>query len=331
MNIILYGTGKRFRSFIDCKFYAEALKRHDYHVVGVYDKAKAGEQVTVDDGSFVVGTQADCVQGGSDCIAITSDKYFDEIAGELTAFGVAQERLVRLSEIETELEDDVYTFQRFDGRYGIEIGGPSHCFAEVYRRCRGCDDVNFSADTVWWKKEENVYRGGTRVLGKVFIADAVDLSMIADAKYDFVLSSNNLEHIANPLKAVAEFVRILKPGGYLVIVVPFKEKTFDHRRPYTAFEHLLEDYKRDIDEDDLTHLPEIAALHDYEMDPPCGGRENFLRRSKENFKNRCLHQHVFSEESLRGIYDYFQVEVLSFACVGANLVCVGERAAKSMI
>lgn len=94
---------------------------------------------------------------------------------------------------------------------------------------------------------------------------------------------------------------------------------------------MLEDYKRDIGEDDLTHLPEIAALHDYDMDPPCGGRENFLRRSKENFKNRCLHQHVFSEETLRGIYDHFQVEVLSFAFLGANLVCVGERAAKSMI
>lgn len=125
----------------------------------------------------------------SDCIAITSDKYFDEIAGELTALGVARERLIKLSEIETELEDDVYTFQRVDGRYGIEIGGPSHCFAEICRRCRGCDDVNFSAsvDTVWWKKKENVYQGA-RTLGKVFIADAVDLSMIADAKYDFVLS-----------------------------------------------------------------------------------------------------------------------------------------------
>ena len=55
MNIILYGIGKRFRSFIDCKFYAEALKRHDYHVVGVYDKAKAGERVTVGNGSCTGG------------------------------------------------------------------------------------------------------------------------------------------------------------------------------------------------------------------------------------------------------------------------------------
>lgn len=198
-------------------------------------------------------------------------------------------------------------------------------FKEIYQRCRGCDDVNFSADTVWWKKKENVYRGGTRDLGRVFIADAVDLSVIPDTQYDFVLSSNNLEHIANPLKAVSEFVRILRPQGLLVIVVPFKEKTFDHRRPYTPFSHLLDDYERDVGEDDLTHLPEIVRLHDYKMDYLCGGKENFIRRAKENFKNRCLHQHVFSEESLREIYRYFSIDTLAFACIESGLVVIGKK------
>lgn len=44
---------------------------------------------------------------------------------------------------------------------------------------------------------------------------------VADASYDHVLLINVLEHIFNYRQLLAEAVRVVKPGGTVVIVVPF--------------------------------------------------------------------------------------------------------------
>jgi SAM-dependent methyltransferase len=43
-----------------------------------------------------------------------------------------------------------------------------------------------------------------------------------DGKYDFVFSSHCLEHIWLPQKALKEWLRILKPEGFLVLFLPHK-------------------------------------------------------------------------------------------------------------
>jgi hypothetical protein len=95
------------------------------------------------------------------------------------------------------------------------------------------------------------------------------------------------------LKALHEWVRVLKVHGILVLVVPHPDRTFDHRRPTTHLSHLIADYKAGVGESDLTHLSEILELHDLEMDLPAGDHANFKHRSEKNLENRCLHQHVF--------------------------------------
>jgi len=167
-------------------------------------------------------------------------------------------------------------YQSFvEDKYGVEISGPSTLFKTVlplYQFVRGLDGVNFSTDTIWEgriKTGENFnYYHNKR--GRQFIVDATDLDKIATARYDFLLSSNCLEHVANPIKALVEWKRVIKAGGGLILVVPNKEKNFDHRRPVTKFEHLLDDFTRDVGEGDLTHLDEILALHDLRMDWPAG-------------------------------------------------------------
>ena len=52
------------------------------------------------------------------------------------------------------------------------------------------------------------------------IAEADDLSMFADESMDFVFSSHVLEHMEDMGKALAEWGRVIKPGGYLVLYVP---------------------------------------------------------------------------------------------------------------
>lgn len=61
---------------------------------------------------------------------------------------------------------------------------------------------------------------------------------IGDASFDTILLSDVLEHICEPDRLFAEMVRILRPGGHLIVGVPFcygiHEEPFDFHR-YTRF------------------------------------------------------------------------------------------------
>ena len=220
----------------------------------------------------------------------------------------------------------------FHDKNGIEIGGPSGFFNKkgfmpVYRIMKSLDGVNFSSSTVWTgaidEKKGFIIDG--KLVGKQYILDAVDLTPIKNNSYDFVLSCNNIEHIANPLKAVEQWLTVLKKGGIIVIVAPRKEGNFDHNRETVKFDHLMTDYQNKIKEDDLTHLEEILACHDLEMDPPSGTIEQFKERSLKNIENRCLHQHVFDLDVLEKICKYFNLSVIKSIPLLNDYVIVGQK------
>jgi SAM-dependent methyltransferase len=56
------------------------------------------------------------------------------------------------------------------------------------------------------------------------IVDGVDLEKqplpLPDASYDVVIASHVLEHLENATDALAEWLRVLRPGGHLLIGVP---------------------------------------------------------------------------------------------------------------
>ncbi len=52
------------------------------------------------------------------------------------------------------------------------------------------------------------------------MAEADCLSMIASGGMDFVFSSHVLEHMPDMERALAEWCRVIRPGGYLVLYVP---------------------------------------------------------------------------------------------------------------
>jgi SAM-dependent methyltransferase len=205
----------------------------------------------------------------------------------------------------------------FEDKIGLEIGGPSGVFQgkdllPVYPCAARIDGVNFSTSTLWAGdiSETAGYRTADGRVGQQFVCEASKLERIADRTYDFVLSSHSLEHSANPLKCIAEWLRVLKPGGALLLILPDARFTFDHRRPVTSFDHLLEDYRNNIGEDDLTHLEEILALHDLSQDPQAGSAESFRARSLRNIENRALHQHIFDAALLRRIFHHFNISPL---------------------
>ena len=182
----------------------------------------------------------------------------------------------------------------------------------IYPLAARIDGVNFATSTLWEAKidEASGYRYAEGHVGQQFVCEASNLEKIVDRSYDFVLSSHSLEHSANPLKCVAEWVRVLRPGGAVLLVLPDARLTFDHRRPVTSFQHLLDDYRNGTGEDDFTHLKEILALHDLSRDPQAHGAEDFRARSLRNIENRALHQHVFDAASLQELFRHFHIKPL---------------------
>ncbi|HEX6978379.1 MAG TPA: class I SAM-dependent methyltransferase [Alphaproteobacteria bacterium] len=77
-----------------------------------------------------------------------------------------------------------------------------------------------------------------------FLCDANEKLPIPDATYDAVLSFNTFEHILNDEVAIAEAIRVLKPGGEFHFFVPFLYRVHGspsdfHRHTHYWWEHKL--------------------------------------------------------------------------------------------
>jgi ubiquinone/menaquinone biosynthesis C-methylase UbiE len=184
---------------------------------------------------------------------------------------------------------------------GIEIGGPSTAFADegwlpVYQVLESLDNCLYSVETIW---TGSVHGGQTfafhprKAPGNQIICEACDLKPVGNASYECVLASHSLEHVANPLRALREWKRILNPEGLLLLILPHKDGTFDWRRPTTSLAHMISDYQNNVGEEDLTHLPEILELHDLDRDKAAGSKEQFRLRCLDNASTRAIHHHVF--------------------------------------
>ena len=224
----------------------------------------------------------------------------------------------------------------FVGKEGIEIGGPSRSLSAnglfpVYPLVASLDNCTFGDVTVW---EGRIQEGHTfrfaadKAAGMQYLCEATDMKCCQSAVYDFVLASHVLEHIANPILALYEWKRLLRGSGVLILLLPERMGTFDHRRPVTTMTHLIDDFTTSKAEGDLTHLPEILALHDRARDPDSGDAESFRMRSQENFHNRCLHHHVFDLPLAKTLADYVGLKVVATETIRPHhILLVAEKPA----
>jgi ubiquinone/menaquinone biosynthesis C-methylase UbiE len=82
---------------------------------------------------------------------------------------------------------------------------------------------------------------------KLDIVSDITSIPLPDASVDAIMCTEVLEHIPDPLSALNEFRRLVKPGGYLLLTAPFASLT--HFAPY----HFASGFNRFFYE---KHLPE---------------------------------------------------------------------------
>jgi SAM-dependent methyltransferase len=141
-------------------------------------------------------------------------------------------------------------------------------------------------------------------IAKVFFkGDEVPYS---DETFDFIISEHVLEHITNPIKAMKEWLRVLKPGGKFFIVLPHKDRNNDCHRELTTLEHLMEDFKKDIPYNDDFHFNEWwEKVVQKDLMP-----EHYKHMKKTDLLNSAsIHHHVWTEKEIVELFQYLDLEI----------------------
>lgn len=136
-----------------------------------------------------------------------------------------QTRLRRLIDSCTAKRDDWIAAQAQlvpAGSLVLDVGAGSCPYRSLFAHC------NYRAQD-FLKLKPNDLRGVCGYGAIDIIADAIQLP-VREATVDFVLCTEVLEHVPNPIQVVAECGRVLKPGGKIILTAPLGSGL--HQQPY---------------------------------------------------------------------------------------------------
>jgi len=118
------------------------------------------------------------------------------------------------------------------GKNGIEIGGSGKSYGLERQKGSYANvdiiDAKTRARNKGWEKSQLVN----------ILASGDDLPFKNEV-FDYVFNSHVIEHFFDPLKAIEEWFRVLKKGGYICMVIPYKDRTFDRNRDITDVDELM--------------------------------------------------------------------------------------------
>lgn len=92
------------------------------------------------------------------------------------------------------------------------------------------------------------------------VDDGERLATVADASQDFVAANHFFEHCEDPIGALRNLLRVVRPGGVVYLSIPDKRLMFDRDRPSTTIEHLEADHERGPEVSRAQHYDEVVRL-----------------------------------------------------------------------
>ena len=142
------------------------------------------------------------------------------------------------------------------------VGARSRAGCRSTIRCRrtpGCR-CRISIERIRPRSRRAIPKSQTRSGASTSWTTPRQCATVADASFDFVVAAHVIEHTRNPIATLRTWLRVLKPGGLLYLVVPDKRYTFDRARVRTTLEHVIFDYLEPSRERDLEHFLDYARF-----------------------------------------------------------------------
>lgn len=99
----------------------------------------------------------------------------------------------------------------------------------------GCGGMPFRGSIADVADEYRSLDVEARVPGVDYISDARDMRIVDGATFDGILCSEVLEHVTEPERVLRECIRILVPGGVLVLSVPCLSRL--HEEPHDYYRY----------------------------------------------------------------------------------------------
>lgn len=135
------------------------------------------------------------------------------------------------------------------------------------------------------------------------ISDSESFPDCDDGSFDFVIANHVIEHVTDPIRALTEWYRIIRPGGILFLAVPDKRFTFDRDRERTTLEHLINDHESELETKDLNyaHLKDWAT-HVEGLEQGSQAWQEWV--DYEYNKGYSVHNHVWQIEDILELFQF---------------------------
>lgn len=197
------------------------------------------------------------------------------------------EVLRRASDRKTVREDVAVRFLHGDG---IEIGALD--FPLRVPRGARVRYVDYLDAEALRSSRENIVHEPDSLGAPDVVDDGARLASFADESVDFVIANHMLEHVEDPVEALVNQSRVIRPGGVLYLSLPDPRGSFDRDRELTTVEHLLRDHREGPEVSRRQHYEECARLIEgrSEQDAPS-------RASEMEAEDLRVHFHVWQPSS----------------------------------
>src|SRR5687768_6006736 len=152
--------------------------------------------------------------------------------------------------------------------------------------------------------------------------DLVDPDLVSDLEtcehigfesVDFLIACHVIEHTRNPIGALVEAWKRLRPGGALVLAVPDRDRTFDREREITPLAHLIADFEQPSRERDYAHYEDFYA-HAFKV-PGDHYRATVDARFAESY---AIHYHVWTHDAFLAMVDWVRRGPAPYASVWSH-------------
>ena len=174
--------------------------------------------------------------------------------------------------------------------HGIEIGALDMPL-RVPRSAKVKYVDKFSADDL---RKHHPELNGKDIVSVDIITDGERLETVNDSTQDFVIANHFIEYCQNPIGALINMFRVLRPGGILYLAIPDKRYSSDSDRQSTSLAHLMRDYEEGPDWSRRQHFEEWTRLVNKVHDERAAEEEIARNMSSDH----SIHYHVWAQAEM---------------------------------